>query len=151
MKGSGSNMVNKICPHCKQLMNVYRRSIRKGMVPGLLALSSGTSKKTSELGLSAGPRSDFTTLRYWGLICKDREEGNWMLTTRGHLFIKGQLPIAKYVFIYNSEVQGRSDELVYIQDIDEKIFDKKEFDDHITPMGEFDIESNEKGGKKWKY
>jgi len=36
-------------------------------VPGLLALSSGTSKKTSELGLSAGPRSDFTTLRYWKL------------------------------------------------------------------------------------
>ena len=78
----------KYCPHCSQKMMIYRRTVRKNMVSGLKKLTDGIPRKTIELNLSSGARSDFTTLRFWGLIYKDLEEDrdNWMITQKGRDF-----------------------------------------------------------------
>lgn len=134
-------MKNKSCPHCNQLMNVYRRNIRKNMLPGLMALSDRTPKKTSELGLTRGARSDFTTLRYWGLIYKPKEQSSdWALTEKGHKFIAGGLSVPRYLFIFNSQVEGRSEEKVFIEQIEKDEFSKKELMDHAAPKCEFSAE-----------
>ena len=132
---------SKNCPHCNQLMNVYKRSIRANMLDGLFALSDRTPKKTCELPISSGARSDFTTLRYWGLICKSDEGDNkWMLTEKGHLFIKNELSVPQYLFIFNSNIEGRSEELIKLSDIDGEVFDKQELLDNATPKNEFSEE-----------
>ena len=140
MVGQGDGFMNK-CPHCGQLMKVYRRSIRKNMLPGLYALSDRTPKKTSELGLTIGARSDFTILRYWGLICK-QEDSKWSLTDKGRNFLNGELSIAKYLYIFNSQIEGKSNELLNIYQI-EDIFDKEEFMNHSVPLDEFNAEELE--------
>jgi len=129
------------CPHCGQLMKVYRRTIRKNMLPGLYALSDKTPKKTSELGLTIGARSDFTILRYWGLICK-QEDNKWSLTDKGRKFIKSEMLIPKYLYIFNSQIEGKSEEYIGINNIDEE-FDKEDFMNHSIPLDEFDQEDLE--------
>ena len=111
------------------------------MLRGLFALSDRTPKKTRDLGLDSGARSDFTTLRYWGLICKE-EKNKWMLTGKGHQFIHGEISVPKYLFIFNSQVEGQSEERITIHEIDDKLFDKEEFMEHASPYDDYD-----KGGQ----
>lgn len=107
------------CEACGQKMMVYRRSVRKNMIPGMIVMLDGIPRKTVELGLSPGARSDFTTLRFWGLIYRDlnKDRFKWMLTQHGKLFLQGKTNISKYVYIFNNQVKRYGGDLTNIKDI----------------------------------
>ena len=109
----------KYCECCSQKIMVYRRSLRKNMIPGLIVLLDGFPRKTVELGLSPGARSDFTTLRFWGLIYRDlnKDRNKWMITQKGKLFLQGKQKIPKYVFVYNNQTKNYSEENIWIEDV----------------------------------
>lgn len=128
----------KYCECCGQKMMVYRRNIRKNMIPGLIVLLDGIPRKTIELGLSEGARSDFTTLRFWGLIYRDlnKDRTKWMLTQRGKLFLQGKTKISKYVYIYNNQAKRYSEENVWVQDIYYEKIDIDSVLEHARPVEE---------------
>lgn len=130
------------CPHCNQTMMVYKRAIRRNMIPGLILLSDGLVRRTSELGLSLGARSDFTTLRYFGLIYKPygEDKDKWAITQAGRDFITNNLSIWKYVYVFNGHVEGRSDEQIYISDITPERFEKQKLLEEAIPKFEFNPE-----------
>ena len=100
-------------------MMVYRRSVRKNMIPGMIVMLDGIPRKTVELGLSPGARSDFTTLRFWGLIFRDlnKDRFKWMLTQHGRLFLQGRTTIQKYVYMFNNRVKRYGGPVTDIRDI----------------------------------
>ncbi|KKM14393.1 hypothetical protein LCGC14_1706580 [marine sediment metagenome] len=107
------------CEACAQKMMVYRRSVRRNMIQGLIILADGVPKKTVELGLSPGARSDFTTLRFFGLIYRDlyKNRFKWMITQQGKLFLQGKTSIPKYAYIFNNWVKRYSEERIEITDV----------------------------------
>ena len=129
----------QFCPCCSQKMMVYRRSVRKNMIPGLIILQDGTPRKTVELGLSEGARSDFTTLRFFGLIYRDLEKDRykWMITQKGLLFLRGLTTIPKYAFIFNNEVKRYSEERVWINQIHPEKIDLETVWKNAKPLKSF--------------
>lgn len=107
------------CEACGQKCMVYRRSVRRNMIQGLIILLDGIPRKTVELGLSSGARSDFTTLRFFGLIYRDldKDRFKWMLTQQGRLFLQGKTSIPKYTYVFNSIVKRYSEERIWITDV----------------------------------
>lgn len=107
------------CEACSQKMMVYRRSVRKNMIQGLIILVDGVPRKTVELGLSPGARSDFTTLRFFGLIYRDlhKDRFKWMITQQGKLFLQGKTSIPKYAYIFNNYAKRYSEERIWITDV----------------------------------
>lgn len=128
------------CEACGQLMMVYRRSVRKNMIPGLVVLSDGIKRKTVELGLSPGARSDFTTLRFWGLIYRDlkKDRYKWGITTHGLSFLEGKSTIAKYAYIFNNQTKRYSEEFVSIRQIYPEKIDYDTIIKNATPLEEFE-------------
>ncbi len=126
----------KICPACSQKMMVYRRSVRKNMIPGLVVLSDGIPRRTVELGLSPGARSDFTTLRFWGLIYRNlkKDRNKWMITKHGLLFLEGKTTISKYAFIFNNQTKRYSKQIVSLQQIYPEKIDYDEIMKHAAPL-----------------
>lgn len=107
------------CECCGQKMMVYRRSVRRNMIQGLIILVDGVPRKTVELGLSPGARSDFTTLRFFGLIYRDliKDRFKWMITQQGKLFLQGKTSIPKYAYIFNNWVKRYSEDRIWITDV----------------------------------
>lgn len=107
------------CPTCDRVVKLYRRSIHSNMLKCLRILNEATKGMLpSELvRTSAGSydRGDYAKLRYWGLVEQDSEK-KWRITEKGQHFLRGEIVIPKYVFIYNREVHGFSAETVSIHD-----------------------------------
>lgn len=133
----------KHCEACGQLMMVYRRAVRKNMIPGLVVLTDGIKRKTVELGLSPGARSDFTTLRFWGLIYRDikKDRTKWGITAHGRLFLEGKTTIAKYAYIFNNQTKRYSEEVVSIIQIYPEKIDYETIMKNATPLEDFDERS----------
>lgn len=134
------------CEACGQKIMVYRRSVRKNHIPGLIILIDGKARRTTELGLSDGGRSDFTTLRFFGLIYRDLnlDRYKWMLTARGQLFLKGKKAIPKYLFIFNNKVERKSEEMVWIEDIHPEKIDFDTILKNAEPLKTFEKEGEKK-------
>ncbi len=117
---------------------IYRRAVRKNMIPGLVVLSDGIARKTVELGLGPGARSDFTTLRFWGLIYRDlkKHRTKWMITKHGLLFLEGKTTISKFVYIFNNQVKRYSNEVVSVNQIYPERIDYETIMKNATPMEE---------------
>jgi len=131
------------CEACGQKMMVYRRSVRKNMIPGLVVLSDGIPRRTIELGLSPGARSDFTTLRFWGLIYRDlkKDRYKWMITQHGLLFLEGKSTIPKYTYIFNNQVKRYSNEVVSVKQIYPEKIDYDEIMKNAAPLEGFKDET----------
>jgi len=127
------------CECCGQRMVVYRRSIRKNMVPGLIVLMDGIPRKTVELGLSEGARSDFTTLRFFGLIYRDldKDRYKWIITQKGRLFLQGKTTIPKYVYIFNNQVKRYSEDRVSIETVYHQKIDLDSVLEHAQSLDQF--------------
>ena len=108
-------------------MLVHRRSVRRTMIAGLRALAERGPMKTIRLPITTGARSDFTILKYFGLIYKwsgeNKEE--WAITLKGRGFLYEGEKIAKYVYVFNGMVEGRSEEEVSIEEVCEEKIDKE--------------------------
>jgi hypothetical protein len=137
-------MENKHCPHCNQLMNVYKRSIRKGLVDALTQLNQVGFSKSSDLNIPIGINGDFSKMRFWGLIYKPTDDRNiWGITVKGKRFLEGEIRIPKYVYIYNNSVEKYSEETISVEDVKEEKVDKESVLNEATPKEEFNPEDVE--------
>ena len=64
---------------------------------------------------------NFRKMRYWGLVDHGDEEnvrnGLWYLTPLGWAFVKGQLPMRKWVVTYRGTVTEYEGNLVFINEL----------------------------------
>lgn len=100
----------KHCPTCGQIMMLYRRNIRKNMLWMLRRLGfefAGKYMKPVKMEERANIISDFTKLKYWGLIEEHRDNKNhYRITDLGAKFIRGMVSIPKYKWIYDGQVKS---------------------------------------------
>jgi len=90
------------CPMSSTVHNVpYRRSISKGMARALRLLYRIQVSGIND-GTAPNSFSDFTKLRYWGLIRQDENSSHWRITDNGIAFVEGKLTICKYAIITNN-------------------------------------------------
>jgi hypothetical protein len=121
------------CPCCGQLVKLYPRQIYWGMAKGLIELyhlncSAPGWHHIRELK-SASKRSvydlsDFSKLKYWGLIIpcpvndnpKTKSAGLWLITEKGILFAENRLRVEKYAHVYNDNVEYFAGPMVGIEE-----------------------------------
>ncbi len=99
------------CPCCGKVYNrLYQRKIYKGMVQALRLLY----KRNKD----ASPNNfgDFTKLEHFGLVTRT-DDGYWFVTPYGEKFIKGSVPVPKYVFLRNNVPEGYSEEEIFVHEI----------------------------------
>ena len=129
------------CPVCDRWGKVYGRTINMSMARSLIWLCREASKNISEWVdvPNTAPRSvirtnQLPTLAWWGLVerCpkndanKTKYSGLWRPTEKGWKFYRGQINVPHKVFTYNNEVEGFSDNLVFINECFETMFDYQE-------------------------
>jgi hypothetical protein len=129
------------CPVCDRWGKVYGRTINMTMARSLIWLCREASKNISEWVdvPNTAPRSvirtnQLPTLAWWGLVerCpkndanKTKYSGLWRPTEKGWKFYRGQINVPHKVFTYNNEVEGFSDNLVFINECFETMFDYQE-------------------------
>jgi len=134
------------CPVCNQFLKVYRRKISSAMAMGLIRAMQVYGKGVqfhindiaNQLNMNVVP--DFTKLRYWGMLRQadhitgtdgKKQSGVWELTEKGIDFAKGDIATARYVFLYDGILQGKSDEVTTIRDC---IGDKFDYNELMQPV-----------------
>ena len=115
------------CPACDQYVKLYKRKLYSTQARALIMLYF-LNKKTEwvhvrQIMEKINISGDFAKLVYWELIIekeKGKEDkktsGLWKLTQKGKNFILNKSSVPKYVFIYNSKLQGFSNEQTTIKD-----------------------------------
>lgn len=115
-----------ICPCCDQYVKIYKRKLNSSMACGLVYVYNYfrspealpwlhlpgffTEKKICS-------SNDGGLLRHWELIepmVSERKDGSWRnghykITSKGVAFVKGEISVPKYVYIYSQNVLGFSD------------------------------------------
>jgi hypothetical protein len=121
----------KRCPHCGQLMAVYRRNIRANMVHCLRLLHfqhKGAYVKANGITPVTRVISDFPKLRFWGLIERHPDLELWRITGLGVDFILGRIRVKKYIWVYDNMVQpdpvGEPNPLISAMEIDPEFYCK---------------------------
>lgn len=117
------------CPMCGQNCKIYRRKITSGMAYALCYMHIQRFTHPNGVELSVMLRnhsgfhnyiSDVPKLRFWGLIEPVCDEsgalivGWWKITELGSKFVEMEFNVPKYVFIYNNDKMGASDEKIDI-------------------------------------
>jgi hypothetical protein len=107
-----------VCPVCDQRVKEHRLTISSGTAHQLIEIYRrfGTDWfHLADFMLEDTSRSRATNqLRHWGIIETDgdrddegRRSGIWRITERGERFVRGDLRVPKYVYVYNGEVVGK--------------------------------------------
>jgi hypothetical protein len=108
------------CPCCTQHVKVYRRKINSGMARVLIHqwCNAGhdfahTATLCKHLGTSG---REGAKLGYWNLMehaSEKRDDGGksgfWRITNLGRQFVRNEVRISRYVYIYNGNVLGFDD------------------------------------------
>jgi hypothetical protein len=102
------------CPCCTQTVMVWRRRIYGTLIQQLCRLVAyGQGGATSGVLSKKTGGGDHAKLRWWGLVEQDPEDMTWFATAKGHEFLKGNMKIPKWIYVFNNQLQYRSeDELV---------------------------------------
>lgn len=124
------------CPCCLQMAKVYKRTITSAMAIALVHIY----RRQMEIGLNewmhvenylkgvpnAPPslRGDFPKLRFWGLLEKKDEtrddgsdrNGFYRITPNGVGFVRGEILVHKYIYIYNQRPLKSDGVMVSISD-----------------------------------
>jgi hypothetical protein len=101
----------KRCTCCGANVVKYRHKFNKGMAIGLYRLSqAGGLEHIKRLKLTYNQRSNFQKMQYWGLVRKAgatpeevRSGGYWELTTKGRMFVGGEITIPYYAWSYRGK------------------------------------------------
>jgi len=112
------------CPCCKQTAKIYKRSISGTMVRQLIKIyNKGGKDKWIHITELSSHGGDFAKLEHWAMVkrAKNRSDakkdsGFWKITPHGINFLKGKATAQKYVFFYNKETLGVSDERIKVED-----------------------------------
>jgi len=118
------------CPCCAQYAKRYRRKITSAMAYGLLLIHKNSQGEwlhieeffKNQSDIPSSIRGDISKLRHWGLLEKNyakSEDGNsnglYRITSKGRAFVKGEITVPRYCYIFNDEVNGFSEEKATIQ------------------------------------
>lgn len=131
------------CVTCGQTVQVYRRTIRPNMVWCLKRLYEQhgfQAKKTTEIDERKVVESDFTKLKYWGLIEGDGHN-RYNITPLGFQFLYGHASVPKYKWIYAGRVQpdppGEPNPLIEVTDIIESMMGRDRALKESQPVKQF--------------
>jgi hypothetical protein len=117
----------KRCPHCEAKMVEYRHTFNKGLAQGLYELFAvgGGPINLRSLKLTRTQWTNFQKLRYWGLVSRTREDGEWTLTAKGFDFITQGITIPKWVYTYRGDTVRFEGDACVFNEIHSPKYDKK--------------------------
>jgi len=130
------------CPCCGQRFQLYRRKLNSGMAATLvwLVMFYDTVRDwvdVPEVGPKFVNRSrEIGKLLHWGMVelhpgtggKASRTSGLWKPTDEGALFAAEETKVSKYVYLYNNQVEGFSDETISIR---EALVDRFDYDELV--------------------
>lgn len=111
------------CPTCGKLMRAYAKTLDLRLVKIFYEIAEKAKKNDY-----FNPRSvfmdahhkvnDFQKLHYWGFIERTKKNGLWKVKQKGWSFLKGNIQVAKTVWVFNNKVIMEDDQFVDISKID---------------------------------
>lgn len=117
------------CPCCDQYAKLYKRKLNSGMARSLFWLVNSQNDPDQWIDVpSTAPRHvmrsrEFGKLAHWGLTESKSSEaterkcsGIWRPTKRGIQFVKREIVVPSYAFIYNNQVVRFSSESLTIME-----------------------------------
>lgn len=120
------------CPTCHAQSYTYWHALTPGLVAGLIKLRQAwlAAERPQSLHvrkdldntpweLTKGEAANWTKLRFHGLIAKDKDAGAgyWLITRRGHAFLRGAETVPSKVQTLNNHVVGHSELFLSIEDV----------------------------------
>lgn len=129
------------CPACGRYCKVYHRKLHSGIARQLIALHrfastmlEGEFVHSSAIRKVCGGYADFTLAKHWGLVRarvnisepNKKDNGYWQLTADGVAFVRGHIEIAKYLYLFDDQAIGQSEETVDIREVLGKKFNYAE-------------------------
>lgn len=131
------------CPCCGQFVKVYKRKLYSTMAYSLLLIERFfASSDVSWLhvpdfldGKGVVARGgDFAKLSFWGLLESGEgprhdgssRNGMWRITPKGVDFVRGRIIVPKYIFLFNQQCLGFSEEQIHITEALGDDFDYRE-------------------------
>lgn len=119
------------CPHCGQEMRKYWHTLTPGLVNALVKFGKAVGKKGRNsihlradmdglpFELTRDEWSNFTKLRFHGMVAKDRNAGQgfWLLTARGASFLRGDTRVPSKVQSFNNQTVAHGGELIGLRDV----------------------------------
>jgi hypothetical protein len=117
------------CPHCGANMKAFFHTLNAGLVATLIkciqfvhAHNKNEFHLQSDLHLSVNEFSNFTKLRFHGLVAKvDGKAGYWLITSRGGAFLRGEIAVPLKVKTFRNKVIDHSKEMIHIIDLKGKV------------------------------
>ena len=148
LKGARTTLLSQLeggtpveCPCCKRTARIYRRKLNAGMARVLVRMVEIHARAPMQLwihihdifGGFGQKHRDWPLLKLWGLVeprtRKTRTEnarGFWRVTELGRAFVEGRTRAPAYVFVFDGEKTGSSDEVVTIREALGTKFDYRE-------------------------
>lgn len=124
----------KTCLCCMASMSRNDHSLTRGMVRGLtkfaraciaLDLREANPREAIENNsetLDLDERSNWTKLRFFGLVAKYKEngvhkDGKWVITRNGWAFLRGELAVPRHIYTFRNKIVEKSDDRVFFVDL----------------------------------
>ena len=112
------------CECCGQKVRTPNtHNLTKGLVDSLIMFANQLEKTgknrlhlLKETGWNTNRINNFQKLRYFGLVAKSEENGEWVLTTRGKDFLNGDYRSPVQVATFNNRTIDHSSEEVSFKD-----------------------------------
>jgi hypothetical protein len=120
------------CPCCGQRVQVYKRKLNRTMVRTLALLAIEQNKRSRPgylhaptiLKEHAGYAREVGKLAYWGFVVEGSGKrgdgghaGMWQVTQNGFAFLRGQLEVKRYVWVYDGRKLGSDGGFVNVKDV----------------------------------
>lgn len=126
-------MNNDKCPHCRQIMKVYARNLRKSHLKILRELVINGENKFALLSykLEMSVSDASTILQMFGLVEPGEKKYTWKASDLGKDFLMGLVSVPKYRFYYNNVQQETPEDYmarqrqVFVYDIYPELIDKE--------------------------
>lgn len=105
-----------ICSNCGARMVDYTFVLNHHLVKALKRLyDAGGDAHLKDLELEFNQRTNFTRLKFWGLVSPNElNSGNWILTKHGREFIETNLSIPKRVITYRNTFKEYKEPVDYV-------------------------------------
>lgn len=125
------------CPCCGRYAQVYKRRLHTSVCLQLIKLYKlgGWHKYVHISQLipkGVGGSGDFTKAKYWKLIVEqptdagEKSNGGWMLTPDGVAYVRNQIALPEWAYVYDDQVLKYDGRMVRIAQAVEKKFDYSE-------------------------
>lgn len=133
------------CPHCGANMKAFWHTLNSGLVGILIeaiqfvrANNKNEFHLQKDLHLTVNQFSNFTKLRFHGLVAKvEGKAGYWLITKKGGEFLRGELSVPARVKTFRNRVKEHSEDTIHIRDLKYKFpaFESEYAYEYQKPVG----------------